>query len=163
MRCTQLAAAVFCAALVAAPAGSMAEETVSPPKDAAAARARAMDVVIPAMRPDRGRKLFASKGCVICHAVNGIGGTHTPALDADAMSLPLNPFEFAARMWRGADAMIALQRGDLGGPIQLTGQELADIAAFVHDAREQEKFSDADIPEKIRDLISEVQGDPEEN
>lgn len=163
MRCTQLAAAVFCAALFAAPAGSMAEETDSSTKDAAAAKARAVDVVIPAMSAERGRKLFACKGCVICHAVNGIGGTHTPALDADTMSLPLNPFEFAARMWRGADAMIALQNGDLGGPIALTGQELADIAAFVHDEREQEKFSDADVPEKIRDLISEVQGDPEEN
>lgn len=159
---SRLMAAIFCTMALAAPVSTQAGQTESP-SGAAASEARPVDVVIPAMSAERGRALFASKGCVICHSVNGVGGTHTPALDADAMSLPLNPFEFAARMWRGADAMIALQRGDLGGPIQLTGQELADIAAFVHDEREQEKFSDADIPEKIRDLISEVQGDPEEN
>ena len=163
MRRSQFMAAILCAAVLAAPAGTQAGQTENSSKHAAPGEARPVDVVIPAMSADRGRSLFASKGCVICHAVNGVGGTHTPALDADAMSLPLNPFEFAARMWRGADAMIALQRGDLGGPILLTGQELADIAAFVHDEREQEKFSEADIPEKILNIISEVQGDAEEN
>jgi len=159
---SRLTAVIFCTMLLSAPVSTQAGQTESP-SAATAAEARPVDVIVPAMSAERGRGLFASKGCVICHAVNGVGGTHTPALDADAMSLPLNPFEFAARMWRGADAMIALQRGDLGGPILLTGQELADIAAFVHDAQEQEKFSEADIPEKILDIISEVQGDPEEN
>ena len=26
------------------------------------------------MNAERGMRLFASKGCVICHAVNGVGG-----------------------------------------------------------------------------------------
>ena len=30
-----------------------------------------------------GRDLFVSKGCVICHAVNGVSGKAAPALDAD--------------------------------------------------------------------------------
>ena len=158
-----LTAAVLGGALMTLTATAQAEQDGSRSDERSSSGARPMDVVVPAMRSDRGRKLFASKGCVICHSVNGVGGTHTPALDAEAMQLPMNPFEFAARMWRGADAMIALQRGDLGGPIRLTGQELADIAAFVHDEREQKKFSEADIPQRILDLISEVHGDAEEN
>ncbi|MGI9415949.1 MAG: c-type cytochrome, partial [Hyphomicrobiales bacterium] len=85
------------------------------------------------------------------------------ALDAENMALPMNPFDFAARMWRGAEAMIALQRNDLGNLIQLSGQELADIIAFVHDAEEQKKFSEADIPQRILDVMSEVHGDKNEN
>ena len=104
------------------------------------------------MSAERGRKLFASKGCVVCHAVNGIGGPHTP-LDASTMKLPMNAFEFSAKMWRGAEPMILLQREQLGGQIELTGQELADIVAFVHDEREQKKFSRRDIPPKILELV----------
>jgi hypothetical protein len=47
-----------------------------------------------------------------------------------------------------------MQREELGAPIELTGQELADIIAFVHDADEQAKFSHEDIPENIEKLIA---------
>jgi len=110
---------------------------------------------MPAMDPALGRKLFASKGCVVCHSVNGVGGKDAPTLDASTMQMPMNPFEFAARMWDGAAAMIAMQEDELGGPIHLAGHELASIIAFAHDAAEQAKFSDADIPEQIRDLMEE--------
>jgi len=65
------------------------------------------------------------------------------------MDLPMNPFEFAARMWRGAPAMVAAQEDELGGQIEFTGQELADIIAFVHDSEEQKAFSAGDIPEGV--------------
>jgi len=110
-------------------------------------------LVIPTMNPVHGRQLFASKGCVVCHSINGVGGTDAPKLDADTMKLPMNPFDFAARMWRGAPAMIMMQQDELGHQIEFTGQELADIIAFAHDAPEQKKFSEEDIPEKIRDLM----------
>lgn len=109
--------------------------------------------VIPTMNPARGRTLFAGKGCVVCHSINGVGGEDAPPLDASTMELPMNPFEFAARMWRGAEAMVAMQREELGEPIQLTGQELADIITFVHDDDEQKKFSVTDIPPKIKNLM----------
>ena len=57
-------------------------------------------ILMPLMDPARGRKLFASKGCVVCHSVNGIGGKGAPPLDATTMPPLVNPFEFAARMWR---------------------------------------------------------------
>ena len=87
-------------------------------------------LMMPSFDAARGRKLFASKGCVVCHSVNGVGGEDAPPLDAATMERPMNPFEFAAKMWRGADAMIYLQREELGEQIELTGDELSDIIAF---------------------------------
>ena len=31
-------------------------------------------LLMPMMNPARGRELFASKGCVVCHSFNGVGG-----------------------------------------------------------------------------------------
>ncbi|OWV40346.1 hypothetical protein CDZ97_20705 [Mameliella alba] len=108
---------------------------------------------MPTMNAARGRELFASKGCVVCHSINGVGGEDAPMLDANFMDDVMNPFEFAARMWRGAGAMVALQEDELGGQIDLTGEELADIIAFVHDAEEQRKFSMADVPHAIEEMM----------
>jgi len=110
---------------------------------------RSESLLLPSMDPARDRHLFASKGCVLCHSINGIGGTDAPALDWSRMKGPMNPFNFAARMWLGAPAMIAMQQSELGMQIQLTGQELVDITAFAHDPDEQAKFSKGDIPEGI--------------
>lgn len=110
-------------------------------------------LMMPSMDSAHGRKLFASKGCVVCHSVNGVGGEDAPPLDASTMKLPMNPFEFAAKMWRGAEAMVALQREELGEPIELTGQDLADIVAFIHHAEEQKKFTEADIPPEIKNAM----------
>ena len=115
-------------------------------------------LTMPTMDAESGRKLFASKGCVVCHSVNGVGGEDAPPLDAAIMPLPMNPFEFAARMWGGAEAMVALQREELGEPIELSGQELADIIAFVHDGEEQKKFSEADMPDQIKDIMEDASG-----
>ncbi len=115
------------------------------------------------MDPTRGRRLFASKGCVTCHSVNGIGGKHAPRLDVATMEPLMNPFEFAAKMWRGAEAMIYLQREELGEKIEFSGDELADIIAFVHHAEEQAKFSETDIPPRIKKLMKHLEeGEPHE-
>lgn len=110
-------------------------------------------LIMPDMDAGRGRELFASKGCVVCHSINGTGGEHAPRLDAELMDEVMNPFEFAARMWRGAGAMVSLQKEELGGQIHLTGEELAHIIAFAHDAKEQKKFSMADVPHEIKEMM----------
>lgn len=110
-------------------------------------------LMMPIMNPARGRLLFASKGCVACHAINGVGGLDAPRMDAETMPRIMNPFSFAARMWRGAETMILMQQDIFGEQIDLTGQELADIIGFVHNAEEQLKFSEADIPHKVLELI----------
>lgn len=133
----------------------------------AAAQETAMDggmpmmatgIVLPSMDAAAGRQLFGAKGCVLCHAVNSIGGKDAPPLDASLMEPMMNPFDFAAGMWRGAESMVALQRDELGAPIDLTGQELADITAFVHDAAEQAQFSMADVPAPIAALMMKMNG-----
>jgi len=118
-------------------------------------------LMIPRMNASEGRVFFASKGCVVCHAINGVGGVDAPPLDAEYMDLPMNPFEFAARMWSGAEAMVELQRDELGDVIDLDGEELAAIIAFVHDADEQAKFSEADIPEEIEAMMGHMEEEEE--
>jgi mono/diheme cytochrome c family protein len=50
-----------------------------------------------------------------------------------------------------------MQQQELGMQIDFTGQELADIIAFVHDPRERRKFSEQTLaqgdPEAGRDLV----------
>jgi cytochrome c len=118
-------------------------------------------LVIPVMDSANGRALFASKGCVVCHSINGVGGFDAPMLDAEFMSQPMNPFDFAANMWRGAETMVDMQREELGDVIQISGQDLADIIAFVHDPVEQALFSEDDIPEDIEALMGH--GEDEED
>ena len=70
----------------------------------------------------------------------------------------MNPFEFAAKMWRMAPAMIAAQEEVLGEQIEFTGQELADIIAFVHDDAEQHRFSESDIPPEVMPMMHHMHG-----
>ena len=108
---------------------------------------------LPTMDPVKGKMLFASKGCVTCHSINGVGGEDAPKLDAGTMPKVMNPFDFTAKMWKAAPAMIAAQNDELGAQIEFTGQELADIIAFVHDPKTQKTFTLDDVPEKVRAKI----------
>lgn len=110
-------------------------------------------LALPPMDSHRGRDVFLAKGCVVCHSVNGIGGTVGPSLDARDMPAPMNAFEFAARMWRGAPAMTQMQQDILGDVINLSGQDLADLVAFAHDESVQSELTASQIPERYRDLI----------
>ena len=114
-------------------------------------------LVVPLASAEEGLKLFVGKGCVVCHSVNGIGGKAAPALDAESDEPYFDVFDFAARMWRGAPAMIVLQEMELGYQIELSGDDLAHLAAFASNAEVQSRFSDKDIPEVIRDwMVDEV-------
>lgn len=101
----------------------------------------------------KGRDAFVQKGCVLCHSVNGVGGKAAPALDtADDFVRP-DPIEFAARMWRGAPAMVEFQSVELGYVIDLSADDIANIATFAASRDEQKLLKDADIPEPMRDSI----------
>jgi hypothetical protein len=112
-------------------------------------------VAMPPVDPARGRKVFVEKGCVACHSVNGVGGDIGPSLDEAEMPRPMNAFEFAARMWRGAGPMVALQEDMFGETIELNGQDLADLVAFAHDAEEQAKLAEDQIPERVRAVMDQ--------
>lgn len=115
----------------------------------------AASLKLPALDPKRGRQLFVSKGCVVCHAVNGVGGMTGAPLDAATMDPAGNPFEFFSRMWLGIKPMIEMQERKLGQQIEFTAQELADIVAFVNSADEQRNFSAGEIPEIIEELMED--------
>ena len=117
-------------------------------------------LIMPDMDPVRGRKLFASKGCVACHSINGVGGHDATALDAHTMDQMMNPFDLAAKMWMMAPAMIYAQEEALGEQILFTGEELADIIAFIHDDEEQHHFSEADITPEIEKMMHHAHGEP---
>jgi cytochrome c len=115
-------------------------------------------LVMPIMNPARGKKLFVDKGCVACHAINGVGGHDAPKLDAHERSGLMNPFDFAAKMWNHAAGMIAAQEGALGEQILFTGEELADITAFVHDDQAQHAFAERDLTAKARKMMHHEHG-----
>lgn len=113
-------------------------------------------LAMPMMNAERGMSLFASKGCVACHAVNGVGGHDATNLDAHSMDDVMNPFDFVAKMWRMAPAMIYAQQEVYGDQILFTGEEIADIIAFVHDDEQQHKFNATMIPPKILKSMGHV-------
>jgi mono/diheme cytochrome c family protein len=117
-------------------------------------------LMMPQMDPARGRKLFASKGCVACHAINGVGGHDATPLDAHTMDRVMNPFDFAAKMWRMAPAMIYAQEEALGEQILFTGEELADIIAFVHNDEAQHGFGETDLTAEARKMMHHEHGAP---
>ena len=116
-------------------------------------------LAMPMMNPARGRELFVAKGCFACHAINGVGGHDATALDAHSMDHVMNPFDFAAKMWAMAPIMIAAQEEAMDGQILFSGQELADIIAFVHDDDEQHHFSLEEIPVEMRKMMHHAHGE----
>ena len=118
---------------------------------ATAEEAAGPKLVLPLPDAERGRFLFASKGCVVCHSINGVGGKAGPALDADSDNEEIDPLGFAARMWRGAVAMSILQSSEFGYQIEMSGDEIADLAAFVANPSLQSTFSLNDVPEVMRE------------
>ncbi len=107
-------------------------------------------IAVPAPDAAEGRGLFVFKGCVVCHSINGVGGLAGPPLDAVVEPEIIDPVGFSARMWRGSLAMAELQATEFGYQVELTGQEIADLAAFVATPDAQTGFSEDEIPELIR-------------
>ncbi len=43
----------------------------------------------------------------------------------------------------------------MGGVIDLTGQDLADIIVFAHDDEEQKNLTEGQIPERFREMLAQ--------
>jgi len=132
------------------------------PLAAAPALAAGPKIAIPNPDAKEGRALFVFKGCVVCHSINGVGGLAGPPLDAVGEPDVIDPVSFAARMWRGSLAMAELQAMEFGYQVELTGEEIADLAAFVATPDAQKGFSEDEIPELIRGwTVDEPFAEPE--
>jgi len=115
-------------------------------------------LVIPMMNSARGKDVFVNKGCVACHAVNGVGGHDAPPMDAHKSMGLVNPYDFAAKMWNHAPGMIAAQEEAFGEQIYFTGEELADMIAFVHDDKAQHDFGEKDLTAKANKMMDHGHG-----
>lgn len=138
--------------IMALPLGAAAEERVESSVDDVV---QLRTVLLPVVNAERGRRLFVTKGCVLCHAVNGAGGAAAPALDAAAGVEQLDLMDFVVRMWNGAQAMIELQALELGYQIELSGEEIGDLAAFTASAEAQRGFSMREVPDAMTTWIIE--------
>ena len=116
----------------------------------------ALRVETPEMNARRGRILFITNGCVICHQVNGVGGLAAPDMSVSAAPDSVNPLDFSARMWRGAPAMTALQAVELGYVIDLDAQDIADLAAFAASPDEQRLLTMESTPAGMREWFLDV-------
>ncbi len=80
--------------------------------------------------PERGQKLFTEKRCVVCHRVAGKGGTVGPELGRRGHHVSLT--QFAALMWNHGPAMWAKMKERGIQVPRLTGQEMADVVAYLY-------------------------------
>jgi mono/diheme cytochrome c family protein len=79
--------------------------------------------------PGRGARLVQAKGCASCHSVRGQGGKL--AADFATPSVVATPASLIAAMWNHSTAMEAKARKqDVAWPL-LSGQELADVSAYL--------------------------------
>ena len=118
-----------------------------------------LQMAMPQMNAERGRILFAEKGCVACHSVNGVGGEDASTLDAHDMEPMMNPFDLAAKMWAMAPYMIEAQEEALGEQILFTGEELADIIAFLHSDEDQHMLTEASLSPEVLKMMDHAHGE----
>jgi len=79
--------------------------------------------------PLAGSRVFGSKGCTQCHAVNGVGGKI--AVDLGSMTKPRTFYDLATAMWNHLPEMAAQMRKLSKPPPQLSPRETGDLIAFL--------------------------------
>jgi len=83
--------------------------------------------------PDHGRVLFTDKKCATCHAVGGKGPHVGPDLGRAGHHVSLT--SFAAQMWNHVPAMMAKMKERNITPPTLSGQDMADVLAYLYVSR----------------------------
>jgi mono/diheme cytochrome c family protein len=105
--------AVAAAVLLAAIDGAWAQPVFSPSQD-----------------PMAGSRVFATKGCEKCHAINGVGGKVGP--DLAKSSRPHSFFDVATALWNHLPRMSdRMKQLGIARP-QLTAKEAGDLIGFLY-------------------------------
>ena len=100
--------------------------------------------------PTQGSQLFVSKGCVKCHALKGEGGKIGP--DLGKIDLGDTQLNLAAKIWNHAPSMTAEMESTGMIKPTLTGEELAEISAYLYFLR---FFDEPGNPAKGRSVYAE--------
>lgn len=79
--------------------------------------------------PVAGSRVFGSKGCAQCHAVDGVGGKI--AADLGRIAKPRTFYDLASAMWNHLPEMAAQLRKLKKPPPELTPRETGDLIAFL--------------------------------
>jgi len=84
--------------------------------------------------PDRGREVFQSKSCIVCHSLNGKGGRIGPELGRERQ-LPGSIVQFAGEMWNHSPKMWRTSEVRNVPRPQFDGRQIADLFAFLASVR----------------------------
>lgn len=101
----------------------------------------------PSQDPLAGSRVFGTKGCSNCHAVNGVGGKL--ASDLGRISGPRSFYDLASAMWNHIPEMSAQMRKLGKPPLQLNPRETGDLIAFLATVNYFDPEGDPKVGNKI--------------
>jgi cytochrome c2 len=82
--------------------------------------------------PREGRKVFAAKGCIKCHAVRGEGGKEAEDLGKRARTFYKSLTQIASGMWNKGPAVLGKMSQTQMGIPKFTPKEMADLIAYLY-------------------------------
>ena len=97
--------------------------------------------------PLAGSRVFGTKGCSQCHAVNGVGGKI--AADLGRIAKARTFYDMASAMWNHIPEMAAQMRKLKKPPPQLSSREAGDLIAFLTTVNYFDPVGDAKAGKKI--------------
>ncbi len=109
---TRMCGAVAALLILVLPGSSFAEQLFTPTQD-----------------PVAGSRVFGAKGCVKCHAVNGVGGAVGP--DLGRIPRPRSFYDLIAAMWNHLPQMLRQMRQLGVDRPRLDPREAGDLVAFL--------------------------------
>ena len=82
--------------------------------------------------PREGKRVFAAKGCIKCHAIRGEGGKEAADLGKKAKTFYKSLTQIASSMWnKGPTVLAKMGQTPLGIP-KFTPKEMADLIAYLY-------------------------------
>jgi mono/diheme cytochrome c family protein len=82
--------------------------------------------------PKEGKQVFASKGCIKCHAIKGKGGKEAEDLSKRAKTFYKSLTQIASIMWNKGPAVLGkMSQTPLGIP-KFNPKEMADLIAYLY-------------------------------